>query len=112
MKKMMTIMLAAVLAIGVWTGSAVAQDGGKADAPAANAQEARRYFVDGNNDGICDNRQNGRGSGHHRENGCFVDADNDGICDNAADGTCTQNGGRNWQNRNARFGGHSRWHRR
>lgn len=85
MKKMMAIIPAAVLAIGTWTGTAAAQAAGKPGAPAANAPEACSGFVDSNNDGICDNR-----------------------------GTelCPQNGGRNQRNRDARFGGHSRWHRR
>ena len=116
MKKMMAVIPAAVLAIGAWTGTAAAQAAGKPGAPAANAQEVCSNFVDSNHDGICDNRgtercpQNGTGNGHHHGNGCFVDTNNDGICDN--DGTCPQNGGRNQRNRDARFGGHSRWHRR
>ncbi|MDE7227672.1 MAG: hypothetical protein K2N31_05095 [Treponemataceae bacterium] len=116
MKKMIAIIPAAVLAIGAWTGTAAAQTGGKAGAHAANASEACSCFVDSNHDGICDNRgtelypQNGTGNGHHRRNDCFVDANNDGICDNKD--TCTQNGGRNRQNRNARFSGYSRGHRR
>ena len=116
MKKMMAIIPAAVLAIGAWTGTAVAQAAGKPGAPVANAQEVCSGFVDSNHDGICDNRgtercpQNGTGNGHHRGNDCFVDANNDGICDN--EDSCTQNGGRNRQNRNARPNGNGRGRRR
>ncbi len=103
MKKMMAIIPAVFLAIGAGTGTAAAQAAGKPGAPAANAPEACRCFVDRNDDGICDNRnaeqcpQNGMGNGHHRRNGCFADADN---------------GGRNQRNRGARFGGNGHRHRR
>lgn len=42
-----------------------------------------RYFVDANNDGICDNR------GSHCR---YTDTDNDGVCDNYTAGSCHRNG--------------------
>jgi hypothetical protein len=43
---------------------------------------ARTNFIDGNGDGICDNRQSG---GQSTGNG-YVDEDGDGICDNRQSG--------------------------
>lgn len=109
MRKWMAFIPAAVLAVGVWTGTASAQTAGRPGAPAENAG---CRFVDSNGDGICDNRgseqclHNGTGNGHCDGNGRFIDADNDGVCDNYADGTCPQHGGRNPRNRGMRFGGH------
>ena len=40
-----------------------------------------RYYVDNNNDGICDNYNTSQGGGrHHRYN--YIDSDDDGVCDN------------------------------
>ncbi len=48
------------------------------------------FFVDDNNNGICDNFENGtrrgRGQGRNARGRYFVDADNDGICDNFQSG--------------------------
>lgn len=54
---------------------------------------AGRYFVDENNDGVCDNcglAHAGAGQGTNTACANFVDANNDGVCDNygtAAQGT-------------------------
>lgn len=55
-------------------------------------------FVDKNNNGMCDNYENGvrrgRGMGRNGKGANFVDKDKDGICDNYQSGNSRGNGKR------------------
>jgi hypothetical protein len=55
-----------------------------------------RNFVDQNNDGICDNRQNNQSKQVQGRN--FVDKNNDGICDNNPNGNPNCKNGKGNQN--------------
>lgn len=83
----------------------------RASIPAANAQSsALHYFIDINNDGICDNCSvgiclpNGLCSNCYHGYGNFFDNNGDGICDNCANGVCRQHGiGYGYYNINGNF---------
>lgn len=118
MKKLLTIIPAAALALSAFTAmgvSASAACAGKHGVSSCHTSAARNYgwsfersstatvntqaralhyFIDSNNDGICDNYAAGvcTQHGNHHMGGNFIDNNNDGICDNCADGVCTQHG--------------------
>lgn len=122
MKKLLTIIPAAALALSAFTAmgvSASAACAGKHGVSSCHTSAARNYgwsfersstatvntqaralhyFIDSNNDGICDNctdgvcMSNGLCSSYFHEHGVFIDNNNDGICDNYAAGVCTQHG--------------------
>ncbi len=58
----------------------------------AFADEATRgsYFMDADNDGVCDNQAFGNRGVGHKQNKCqavnFTDTNGDGVCDNRASG--------------------------
>jgi hypothetical protein len=96
----------------VKTNTTVQEKNQVAESAASNAQ--RPYYVDKDNNGVCDNfeagngrqgRRLGQGQGFGKcqgqgkglgrgqgrgGNGNFVDANNDGICDNQQNGTAQQ----------------------
>lgn len=65
MKRLMTMIVAIALVAGIGTTVALARGGHGA---------MGRYYVDGDNDGVCDYYCTGCGRNH-------VDADGDGVCD-------------------------------
>ena len=80
MKKTRILVATLVMALSVGTVQAFAQTN---ETQQTNAQNSG-YFVDANEDGVCDNVGTGTGTG--RNSGYFVDANEDGICDNVGTG--------------------------
>ena len=76
MKKLITIAAALVLTLAFGTTAFAAGPGHHSHCPVNGANAGYCSFVDADNDGICDNCQNGN---VHCSN--YVDVNNDGICD-------------------------------
>lgn len=70
MKRLMTMIVAVILVAGIGTTVALARGGNGC---------MGRYYVDADNDGICDHYSTGCGRN-------FVDANGDGICDHYGTG--------------------------
>ncbi|MGI6573934.1 MAG: hypothetical protein ACOX19_11170 [Fermentimonas sp.] len=91
---MKTILL--TIALAMMTAVAFGQDNQQAKATDKVQTETQTqawrgpFFVDEDNNGICDNFENGtrpgRGQGRNARGRYFVDEDNDGICDNFQSG--------------------------
>ena len=84
MKRLFIISLALILVAAMSVTGIIAVSANESDNKVQKA-----FYVDEDNDGICDNKGenrigNGVGAG-------FVDEDNDGICDNKGE-NCTGNG--------------------
>lgn len=83
MKKIVIAVLVVALIVAIGTVSAFA---------AGPSVAARRYYMDADGDGVCDNYVDCSSSQY------YVDADGDGVCDNYGDcgnyGACGNNAGR------------------
>lgn len=118
MKKIFKVIPAAILAFGAFTGmgiSASASCHSRANtnscpsytlarnynwnsgstATVNDQAKTRHYFIDSNNNGICDScadgicLSNGLCSSYYHDHGIFIDNNHDGICNHYAAGVCS-----------------------
>lgn len=107
-KRFLISLMAAVLLLpaGIIATAAPAADSGSAAngicrAACAYAQNCssganQNNYVDEDNDGVCDNRQdNAQATVAVTKESNYVDEDNDGVCDNRQEGTCANAGDAN-----------------
>ena len=97
-----SVLTTALVMFSIQTAEGQTTDNTKASVTTVAQPDNRPAFVDGNNDGICDNYATRPADGRGRR---FVDANNDGKCDNVRQnngkgrgkGTCRANGQRRGQ---------------